>query len=484
MNIKNILISQSQTDKAAYDALEAKYGIKVHFKPFITIRPVSMKTFRAQKINILDYTAIVFTSKNAVDIFFQFCKELKIEMPPEMKYFCVNETTANYIQHHVQMRKRKVFVGKGNNQDLFPLFKKHNAEKYLYPCSEIRKADIPDFMKENNIAYKELIIYETVSAELKDINIEDYQLIAFFSPSGVVSLKENFPNYKQNETLFAAFGSTTAKAIQEMNFRVDIQAPIPQIPSMVGAIELKLKELSDPKAYKKYVKHLEQRLEQQIEEEKRIKEEQERERLLKQRQRQKQKQSKKASKRRSKRNIEVITKIEETPVKSENTKKTTSTKKTQKTASAKVKIKSTENNEHALKNKVKKTESVKTIENTAITKSNLKKSTTKKVEHTPAKKTQKNNVSNSKAKTTSVTINTNPSENKKSKVKTTKTTQDKKVQHTTTITRKTKQNPTIEAKKKNTTKSTKKRSTSQNTPKEKNTTIRTQKKLSDSNKKK
>ncbi|MDW8301207.1 MAG: uroporphyrinogen-III synthase [Bacteroidia bacterium] len=282
MNIKNILISQSQTDKAAYDALEAKYGIKVHFRPFITIKPVSMKVFRAQKVNILDYTAIIFTSKNAVDIFFQFCKNLRIEMPPEMKYFCVNETTANYIQHHVQMRKRKVFVGKGNNQDLFPLFKKHSTEKYLYPCSEIRKSDIPDFMKQNNILCKELIIYETVSADLKDLNIYDYQLIAFFSPSGVTALKENFPDYKQGDTLFAAFGSTTAKAIQDANFRVDIQAPIPQIPSMVGAIELKLKELSDPKGFKKYLKQLEAKLEQQLEEEKKLKEQQLKEKALKQ----------------------------------------------------------------------------------------------------------------------------------------------------------------------------------------------------------
>lgn len=124
MKVQNILISQSQADKYAYDALEAKYDVKVHFKSFITIVPVSMKDFRTQKINIMQYTAVVFTSKHAVDIFFHFCKELKIEMPTDMKYFCVNETTANYMQHHVTMRKRKVFVGKGNNQDLFPLFKK------------------------------------------------------------------------------------------------------------------------------------------------------------------------------------------------------------------------------------------------------------------------------------------------------------------------------------------------------------------------
>ncbi|MDW8347351.1 MAG: uroporphyrinogen-III synthase [Bacteroidia bacterium] len=308
MNIKNILISQSQTDKAAYDALETKYGVKVHFKPFITIKPVSMKVFRAQKVNILSYTAIIFTSKNAVDIFFNFCKELRIEMPADMKYFCVNETTANYIQHHVQMRKRKVFVGKGNNQDLFPLFKKHSSEKYLYPCSEIRKSDIPDFMKQNNILCKELIIYETVSADLKDLNINDYQLIAFFSPSGVTALKENFPNYKQDNTLFAAFGSTTAKAIQEANFRVDIQAPIPQIPSMVGAIELKLRELSDPKSFKKYLKQLETKIEQQQEEERKLKEQKEREKLLKQ----KEKQLKKQTISKKKHPHQVITQIDST----------------------------------------------------------------------------------------------------------------------------------------------------------------------------
>lgn len=418
MNIKNILISQSQTDKAAYDALEAKYGVKVYFKPFITIKPVSMKTFRSQKINILDYTAIIFTSKNAVDIFFQFCKELKTEMPAEMKYFCVNETTANYIQHHVQMRKRKVFVGKGNNQDLFPLLKKHNSEKYLYPCSEMRKSDIPDFMKENNIICKELIIYETVSAELKDININDYQIIAFFSPSGVTALKENFPDYKQNETLFAAFGTTTAKAIQDTNFRVDIQAPIPQIPSMVGAIELKLKELSDPKAYKKYVKQLEYKLEQQLEEEKRIKEEQEKERLLKQ------KKLKKEVNKKNKKPLEIVTDIAEKPVTntksktavSKSTAKSSVTdKKTQKNTTVKSGSKVTQTPKNNSKNKTaKKKTTVKVAE---------KNNSTKPTKPSADKKVQKNTAAkqNSKTETSKNTV----------KSKTTKTVSDTKSENVT-----------------------------------------------------
>lgn len=437
MNIKNILISQSQTDKAAYDALEAKYGVKVHFKPFITIKPVSMKTFRSQKINILDYTAIIFTSKNAVDIFFQFCKELKTEMPAEMKYFCVNETTANYIQHHVQMRKRKVFVGKGNNQDLFPLFKKHNSEKYLYPCSEIRKSDIPDFMKENNIVCKEMIIYETVSAELKDININDYQIIAFFSPSGVTALKENFPDYKQNETLFAAFGTTTAKAIQDTNFRVDIQAPIPQIPSMVGAIELKLKELSDPKAYKKYVKQLEYKLEQQLEEERRIKEEQEKEKLLKQ----KQKQLKKEAGKKNKKSLEIVTDIVETPVTntksktavSKSTVKTSVTdKKTQKNTTVKSGSKATQTPKNNSKNTV-----VKQNSKTETSKNTVKSKTTKTVSDTksenvttPKNKNAKTPAKNEKKtpalKTPQKTSKTDNTQNKKNTVKGSKTGTDTK----------------------------------------------------------
>lgn len=398
MNIKNILISQSQTDKAAYDALEAKYGVKVHFKPFITIKPVSMKTFRAQKINILDYTAIIFTSKNAVDIFFQFCKELKIEMPPEMKYFCVNETTANYIQHHVQMRKRKVFVGKANNQDLFPLFKKHSTEKYLYPCSEIRKSDIPDFMKENNIVCKEMIIYQTVSAELKDLNINDYQIIAFFSPSGVASLKENFPDYQQNDTLFAAFGTTTAKAIQDTNFRVDIQAPIPQIPSMVGAIELKLKELSDPKAYKKYVKQLEQKLEQQIEEEKKLKEQQEREKLLKQQK----KQTKREANKKKKKTVEIVTDTTNKTVINPKTKKSTakttpSNKKNQTTATKSVKQTTTDKKEQkkAITKPVSKQNTPAKKKTTPVKKETTQQ-TVKPVTQKTATKTDKNN---SKTKT-------------------------------------------------------------------------------------
>lgn len=440
MNIKNILISQSQTDKAAYDALETKYGVKVHFKPFITIKPVSMKMFRAQKINILDYTAIIFTSKNAVDIFFQFCKELKIEMPAEMKYFCVNETTANYIQHHVQMRKRKVFVGKGNNQDLFPLLKKHNSEKYLYPCSEIRKSDIPDFMKENNIVCKEMIIYETVSAELKDINIHDYQLIAFFSPSGVTALKENFPDYKQEDTLFAAFGATTAKAIQEANFRVDIQAPIPQIPSMVGAIELKLKELSDPKAYKKYVKQLEQKLEQQLEEERRIKEEQEREKLLKQ----KQKQIRKEANKKNKKPLEIVTDITEKPVTSTGDKTSVSDKKMQtntlikqnsKTETSentskntKTQKKTTEKNNSIKTKKAsadKKTKKNTTVESgsevSKVSKNTLKDKTVSNKESEKNTLSKKKNTKISAAKTSEKTSKVHNTQNKKNPVKSDKT---------------------------------------------------------------
>jgi len=242
--VSSILISQPEpeNDSSPYHQLAKKYNLNLVFRPFIKIAPVNLKDFRKQKINILDHTAIIFTSRNAVDHFFNLCQESKVEMPAEMKYFCVSEQTANYLQKYIQIRKRKIFVGKKSAADLLDLFKKHKKEKFLYPCSDVRKDDIPKFMAENNGKMTEAIIYRTVSNDLSDIPELNFDMIAFFSPSGIKSLFENYPNFVQNNIRIAAFGPTTAKAVKEHNLILDVQAPHPDAPSMTGAIELYLKQ--------------------------------------------------------------------------------------------------------------------------------------------------------------------------------------------------------------------------------------------------
>jgi uroporphyrinogen-III synthase len=240
--VRTVLISQPPptTEKSPYHELAKKFDLQIDFRPFIEIRPVTAREFRKQKINILDHTAIIFTSKNAVDHFFALAKVLRVEVPEEMKYFCVSEQTANYLQRYIVLRKRKVFVGERTSQDLQRLFIKHKKEKYLFPCSDIRKDDISEFMKANNIALTEAVIYSTVPSDLKDVEIGKYDLLAFFSPSGVKSLLHNFPNFEQKNTRIAAFGPTTAQAVRDLNLRLDIEAPMPNAPSMTGAIEVYL----------------------------------------------------------------------------------------------------------------------------------------------------------------------------------------------------------------------------------------------------
>lgn len=242
--VRSILVSQPEpTDESSpYIQLAKQYNIKIDFRSFIKVEPVGSKEFRKQKINILDHTAIIFTSRNAIDHFFEICKDYRIEMPPEMKYFCISEQTANYLQKYIQIRKRKVFVGVKTAQDLLDIIKKHKNEKYLFPCSDVRKNDIPDFMKTHKISYTEAIIYHTVAADLSDLSEITYDMIAFFSPSGIASLFQNFPDFKQNETRIAAFGPTTAKAVRDHSLRLDVEAPLPNAPSMTGAIELYIKK--------------------------------------------------------------------------------------------------------------------------------------------------------------------------------------------------------------------------------------------------
>ncbi|MBL3657757.1 uroporphyrinogen-III synthase [Fulvivirga sediminis] len=242
--VKSILVSQPKPndENSPYFKLAEKYNIKVDFRPFIQVDPVSIKEFRQQKIDVLKHSAIIFTSRNAVDHFFSICNDLKIEMPADMKYFCISEQTANYLQKYIVIRKRKIFTGHRTAGDLIEILKKHKNEKYLFPCSDIRKNDIPDFLVSNDYKFSEAIIYRTVASDLSDLEDVYYDILAFFSPSGINSLLVNFPDFKQNNTRMAAFGPTTAKAVRDANMILDIEAPLPNAPSMTGAIELYIKK--------------------------------------------------------------------------------------------------------------------------------------------------------------------------------------------------------------------------------------------------
>lgn len=247
--IKSILVSQPKPENAnsPYFKLAEKYNVKVDFRPFIQVEGVGYKEFRKEKIDILAHTAVIFTSRNAVDNFFRICEELKIEVPSDMKYFCISEQTANYLQKYIIIRKRKIFTGVKTAKDLLEVIKKHKGEKYLFPCSNIRKDDIPSFLREENCEFTEAVLYKTVASDLSDLKDVNYDMIAFFSPSGVNSLFVNFPKFTQNGTRIAAFGPTTSKAVSEAGLILDVEAPMPNAPSMTGAIELYIKETATKK---------------------------------------------------------------------------------------------------------------------------------------------------------------------------------------------------------------------------------------------
>lgn len=241
--VKSILVTQeAPTDaNSPYLKLAEKYNLKIDFRPFIQVEAVPVKEFRKQKVEILQHSAVIFTSRHAVDHFFAICQELKQEMPPEMKYFCISDQTSNYLQKYIVIRKRKIFSGLKDTKDLLEIIKKHKNEKFLFPCSDIRKNDIPDFLRENGFNFTEAIMYHTVAADLSDLKNVYYDILAFFSPSGINSLFVNFPDFKQNNTRIAAFGPTTAKAVRDADLILDIEAPLPNAPSMTGALELYIK---------------------------------------------------------------------------------------------------------------------------------------------------------------------------------------------------------------------------------------------------
>ena len=243
MKIKRILVSQPKpkTDKSPYTELSEKYNLQIDFRPFIQVEGISAKEFRKSKIYILDYTAVIFTSRTAIDHFFRICRELRINVSDELKYFCISESIAFYLQKYIVYRKRKIFCGKKKFDDLLKIINKHPEEKYLLPLSDIHKPEIPKKLEKNNINFSKAILYKTVMSDLSDLTDVNYDVLVFFSPSGIASLFENFPDFKQNNTKIAAFGPTTTKAVKKVGLKLDIQAPMPQAPSMTMALDQYIK---------------------------------------------------------------------------------------------------------------------------------------------------------------------------------------------------------------------------------------------------
>ncbi|MCD8282873.1 MAG: uroporphyrinogen-III synthase [Prevotella sp.] len=244
--IKKILVSQPRptTDKSPYYDIEKKYGVECVFRPFFKVEGVTAKDFRQQRINPLNFSAVIFTSRHAIDNFFSICKEMRITIPETMKYFCPIETIALYIQKYVQYRKRKVFFGTtGKPDDLVPLIQKHKTDKYLVPLSSVNNGDIKALLDKCGVFHKECTMYSTVSNDFSDEEKQkfNYDMLLFFSPTGVKALKKNFPAFEQGDIRIGAFGAATAKTVAQEGLRLDFKAPSDKYPSMTSALDAYLK---------------------------------------------------------------------------------------------------------------------------------------------------------------------------------------------------------------------------------------------------
>jgi uroporphyrinogen-III synthase len=244
--VKSILVTlpRPENDKSPYFALANKYNLKIDFRAFIHVEGVPARDFRKEKINLADFTAVIFTSRNAADHFFRICEEMRYEVPADLKYFCLSETIALYLQKYIQYRKRKIFFGKQTAQDLEEVLKKHAKEKFLYPCSDVASEETQNWLLENGYNFTPAVLFRTVVSDLSDLADVFYDLIVFFSPSSIQSLYENFPDFKQNDTRIAAFGPTTHQAIADRNLTLDIAAPTPESPSMTMAVEQYIKKVN------------------------------------------------------------------------------------------------------------------------------------------------------------------------------------------------------------------------------------------------
>lgn len=236
--VKTILVSQPKPERSPYYELEKKYGLQIDWRPFIHVEGVIAKEFRKQKVKPDEFSAVIFTSKNSVDHFFRICEEMRIKMSQETKYFCLTEAIANYLQKFIVYRKRKVFAGKRTIQDLATALKKHrNNETFLLPCSNLGAQAVQQFLDSNSFNWKDAMMYRTVSSDLSDLSDVKYDVLVFFSPLGIKSLYENFPDFSQDETRMAVFGNSTCRAVEERGLTINIKAPAPETPSMTMALE-------------------------------------------------------------------------------------------------------------------------------------------------------------------------------------------------------------------------------------------------------
>ncbi len=239
MKVNKILVSQPRpaTEKSPYFSIAEKHNVQIDFCSFIKVEGVTAKEFRQQKVSILDHTAIVFLSRHAIDHFFTLCKELRVTVPDDMKYFCLSETISLYIQKYVQYRKRKVFFGNGHIQDLDPLFAKHKTEKYFVPASNVHNNDINLLFDKYGIQHSQAEMYRTVSTEIAPEYIKSFDMLIFFSPHGIDSLNKNVPDYAQGEQLIACFGNVTAEYIKQHGLRLDLEAPTAAATNMPAALD-------------------------------------------------------------------------------------------------------------------------------------------------------------------------------------------------------------------------------------------------------
>ena len=240
MKIKKILVSQPKpvTEKSPYFDIIEKYNVKIDFRPFIKVEPIPAKEFRTQRINILEHTAIIFNARHGIDHFFHLCEELRVTIPESMKYFCVSETVALYLQKYIQYRKRKIFFTQtGKFADLAAILNKHTDEKYLYITSDIRNEETMSVLENAKINFNQAIMYRTVSTKISEEELQDYDMLVFFSPAGIKSLLENAPNMQQGDRVIASYGSTTAQAVHEAGLRLDLEAPTHGVHSMTMAME-------------------------------------------------------------------------------------------------------------------------------------------------------------------------------------------------------------------------------------------------------
>ena len=248
--IKKILVSQPKpsSEKSPYFDIAERYGVEMVFHPFIKVEGLSAREFRQQKISLSEHTAVVFTSRHAIDHFFQLAKELRFAIPDDMKYFCITEQVALYIQKYVQYLKRKIFFGStGKIADLLPQMVKHKNERYFIPQSDVHTDEIKNLMESKKLRHTEGVMYRTVPNDLESDQPLDFDMVVFFSPSGVQSLLKNFPNFQQGKIAIATFGPTTAKAVKDAGLRLDLEAPTPQYPSITSALNAYIAEANKKK---------------------------------------------------------------------------------------------------------------------------------------------------------------------------------------------------------------------------------------------